>query len=500
MTTTNGLTSRQKVATGGVLAIGLVALIYVALLRGGGHGLLYAIILLVAAGAGLVLLLKPWLGTMSVIVSFPFVAALPRGALFPGVKLDEVLILASLLAFLIRPGPKRLRFSKIDAAYLFMFLAGTLMPTVGILARGQTTDWLEVVALLKQYALLLLVVLTLRHWDQLQTAVTWLLLPSLLVALLALLQLLDAPGMRALLANIYYDGAAAAVYSGRVLRATATLGNWNALGGYGAFGACLSLALVPCRKALTHAWLAPVALAANVGILVLSGSSNSLFGFLCGALVWWMFSSRRFRLRKRYVLYAVLVLAVGASVIAAGGQKVLERQIQRQTGSLLVDRVTGEVVSTGWVPYSVLGRWLLVKHLLQTMVDDGLAVFTGFGAGPDARALLPWGTAESGYMTMLFFYGPLYLLAYVLLMVAIVSQARRIRRHLPSDDELGRALVAGVISITTAIAVMNLIHSYFIAAGVTHYFWIAVGLMVVLARLYRYSPAVSVLPGESRPL
>jgi hypothetical protein len=152
------------------------------------------------------------------------------------------------------------------------------------------------------------------------------------------------------------------------------------------------------------------------------------------------------------------------------------------------------MVTAPWLPRSILTRGLLAKYLFTLMVQDGLALFTGFGAGENARALLPWGTAESGYMTMLFFYGTLFVLAYLLLLKTVFSQARRLRRSLPPGEEMGRGIATAVISIVAAMAVMNIVHPYYTAAGVTHYFWIVLGCMMALRGLYRRRPVADTDP------
>lgn len=484
MIVANESKSWQKTAMGLALAGALVGGAFLPRFMGSSsRRQLYILAGMLALSVGSILFVRPRWGTYLVILSFPVLAAIPRGAYVPGLKLDEVLIIVSLLMCLVRRNVNKIQLTKIDYAYLFMFLMGTVLPVLGVVARGQSPDWAEVIALLKQYALYRLIVMTLNSRSHLSRAVVLLLLPSLLVSVVALLQLLDVASIRSLLSDIYYEGGAFSVGS-QVYRATATLSNWNSLGGYAALGACLSLALIRHRKALMIPWLAPVALAANLSMLMLAGSSSSVVGFMSGAFVWWILRSRRARLQKRHLLYILLILVVGSVVLVVAGQAVLQKQIERQRPSEVVDRATGRTVVISWVPRSVVVRWLLARYLFGLIAEDGLALLTGFGVGEDALALLPWGTAESGYMTMLFFYGPLFVLAYLVLLRVIVSQARRIRKHLKADDELGMAITTAVISITFAMGVMNIISTYYSEAGVTHYFWTVIGCMMVLPRLY----------------
>jgi hypothetical protein len=471
-----------------ILGLAILALI-LAIGLASSYSPFYALAGALAAAVGGLLFVRPRLGTYLVILSFPFLANVPRGTPIPGLKLDEVLIIISAIYYLIGPSTRKgFRFSAIDYLYWAMFLAGSIIPVLGVLARGQSPDWFGLVALLKQYILYRLIVMTLNERKHIARAVTLLLLTSLPVTVLAFMQLQDVAGVRSLLATIY-KSSAQYVLSADVrrdfFRATATLGNWNALGGYAAFGACVGLAVIRYYKALEKPWLGPLALAANLATLMMAFSSSSIVGFGVGAFVWWILRARKTKLTKRQLLYVVIIVIIGSAAFLMAGKITLQLQFKRQTSSQVLDLATGKIYPTYGVPSSVVVRWALSRYLFGLMAEDGLALMTGFGTGDNAIARLPFGTAESGYVTMLFFYGPLFVLAYLALLWVVLKQANRIRRCLGEEDELGLVVTTAVISITIAMAVMNIIHPYYSAAGVTHYYWTVVGCMMVLPKLYK---------------
>ena len=436
--------------------------------------------------SGLVLFSRPRLATYLIIFSFPFLSTLPRGAYVPFLKLDELLIIVFFAISFLVPGIKnRFRFTRIDIAFFFVFLAGSVLPFLGVLYRGQSPDWFEAVALLKPIILYRLILLTVGDRRSVSMAVVLLLTASVLVSMLAVLQLLDFANIRSFLAGLYYDSSAPLLVTRPDLfRATSTLGNWNALGGYAALGAILSLALLPHSKSLGFPALMPIALAANLSSLILSGSSSSIIGFLIGAFVLWRLKSRRIRSRGSILLLTfLLVILIGGVAFAVAGKDVLQQQVERQISQdYVADLVTGEIHRTYGLPRSIVSRWYLINYLFNKLFDDKLALLVGFGPGSTGLELLPTATAESGYMVMLFFYGMVFVISYFYLYRIVYIHAKRTRVQFNNKSDLGYALATAGMVFTVAIVVMNIIHAYYTAAGVSHYYWIIVASMMAMLK------------------
>ena len=306
--------------------------------------------------------------------------------------------------------------------------------------------------------------------------------------------------MRNYLAEIYPDTSAVYVATrlssfsqiNVYLRATSTLGNWNAFGAYSVFGACLSLALLTYPHALKKIWLVPITLGTNISSLIMTGSSNSIVGFVVGLVTWWWLKPRKAKNIKFDWKKIVLAIIIVSIVFGIAGSTVLKIQYDRQfKSSYVLDRATSKIYSTHGLPESVLERWFLARYLIDLLLKDSLAFWIGFGRGEDAVAMLPWGTPESGYVGMVFFYGVFFLIAYLILFATIFVIAGGIRKQLGSQDELGQAVVLSVMIITAAVVVMNIMHSYYLASGVVHYYWILTGCMMVLVKTRQSSQAGS---------
>lgn len=433
---------------------------------------------------------KPWLGTYLVILTFPFLASVPRGAYLPGLKLDEFLIAAVLLAYLLSPtNRKRFRFTYVDAVFVGLLLVGSMIPVIGIWWRGQTIEWIEVLAILKPYLVFRLVYMTIQSYTRFKHAIILLLFPTLIVSVIALLQVLDIANIRQQLATVYYDTPATflvrsgltEIQQSRYLRATSTLGNWNALGGYSTLAAIFCLSILPYYRSLPIPALPSVALAASLGSLFVTGSSNSIVGFLVGAVVWLRMERTSRIFRKKIILgsFAFISLAILIVLLIIGGT-IFEIQFNRQTVMTIYNPATQQHHPTYGLPASMVQRAILTEYIIDLMRQDGLALLTGFGPGIASTAMLPWGTPESGYLQMYYYHGFFYLFGYGILLWTIYKMLRKIRRNLPRDERLLRGATTAGVLFLVVIAVMNVVHSYHIAAGVMHFFWITIGILLAI--------------------
>jgi hypothetical protein len=440
---------------------------------------------IVALGSVGVMIVRPWYITYLLIVSFPFISTLPRGLLPLAFKLDELLILFGIFAFFVSPSTtKKIRLSRIDIAFIALLLAGIIFPLAGMIIRNNQPNWLEMVALVKPYLLYRVVVLTIDNRTKFSRALNLLLLPTILVSLLALMQLLNIFNTQTHLAAIYYDTPAVQVLTrnvsglSRFLRATSTLGNWNALGSYSALAAFLGVALWGARSTNKLNNIPAISVGSALASLTLAGSSSSFVGFITGSLVLAIMRLKTFRLRK-YHLISMLFIVLSLGVLyGAIGQNVLQDQITRQSSSSIYDRASQQYYPTNGFPASVVVRWYLADHLVRLMLEDKTALVTGFGKSAFSESLLPWGTAESGYVGMFFFYGPIYVLSYLGFMLTVLFYSLRLRHKYRGLDKVREAVTTALAAMVVAMLVMNLISSYYSAAGTSHLFIITVALMM----------------------
>jgi hypothetical protein len=459
----------------------------------------------VCLGIGIVIFIKPWIGTYILIVSFPFIASMPRGLFIPGFKIDEILIILVLVLHFISPNKnKNLKLNRIDSIFIMFLLSGFILSTLGMVLRGWDVNLLEFGTLFKPYFIFRLLLFTIDDIKKIRKVVILLLLPIFLVSLLAIMQILNLGNVRAQLASVYSDTPTTVLLNEALtasqlslrLRATSTLGHWNALGGYSALVAFLSLAFIPHGRALRLSWLPALAFTASVVSLILTGSSNSLVGFSIGLVLWWFLQGKNYFIKSNPItrkmiflsfLFILIVVSVGYATI---GKSIIHTQIARQSVAHIYDRATLEYYPTYGIPSSLVVRWYLAKYLIGQMLDDDWALLTGFGIGPATNALLPWGSAESGYMHMLFYFGPLFLLFYFLLLRAILLALRKYKSRVKEDDIFGNGLATAGIIFVVLMGILNIVQSAYIGAGVMHLFWIVIG----------FSFTFTVVPGKQERL
>ena len=432
-----------------------------------------------------IMLIRPWYITYLLIMTFPFISTLPRDLLPIPIKMDELLIIFGLIAFFISPAAsKRWALTRIDLGFFLLVTAGTIFPIVGMLIRKTQPDWLEVIALIKPFLLYRLVVMTIDSRYKLTRALILLLLPPILVSVIAPLQLLNIGEMQKILAMIYYDSPAVQVLNrnitgvSRLLRATSTLGNWNALGSYSTLAALLSFSLWRAKRTFQPKNMPAISFGSSLGSLLLSGSSSSLVGFITGGSVVFVNSLRGFRIRKHHVISVILIFLFLLIMSLTVGRNVVLDQINRQSSTYIYDRASEQYYPTHGIPASVVTRWYLAEHLFGLMLNEKSTMFFGFGRNEYSNSLLPWGTPESGYVGMIFFYGPLYLLVYLGFLFMLLRYSQLLRKKYFTEGGIRYAVAMAVGGMTVAMGLMNLIASYYSAAGTSHIFIITSALMM----------------------
>jgi hypothetical protein len=431
---------------------------------------------------GLLFFIKPYWGSLLLILSFPFISTLSRGTFLPVLRPDEALIIFVFIVSMFSPVVEnRLYLTKVDILFLIIIVIVFINTLLGSIFRAEEVYWIQIFSIGKAYIIYRLLLVTIDTREKLSKAVYFLIIPSIVVCLIAFMQLLNFGGMLNLLAKIYPDTSAAYLYTHR---ATSVLGNWNALGAYSVFGFLLCLSLLTYEQDNKRTWILYIVMAANLGCLAITGSSNSLIGLFIGTLVWIIIKPKSYSFFKLILRREILLLILIFSIIfVIEGSAVLNFQFERQFGSdTAFDLVTGKRIETHGLPNSVMIRWYLAVYMYQKIVEDTAALWVGFGRSPDAIALLPWSTPESGYAGMVFFFGIFFLIAYVILYLTVYKTASSARRFFHNQYKFGQAISLSIMISTSAILVMNVIHSYYLSGGIVHYYWIEVGLLVGLIK------------------
>ncbi len=290
---------------------------------------------------------------------------------------------------------------------------------------------------------------------------------------------------------------------GRFYRAYGTFEQPNPFGGYMNLTALLALGLLwglgmtwfdRCRDRATGRSFAPwggwllfaaVCAAAATLAVVLSWSRGAWLGFLAGAAVLALFSTRRIALGLALMGLAGLLLAGGlyAGVSAGVGPAVA---VVDRLGGFREEFTLGDVrgVDINDANYSVLERLAHWQAAAEMARDD---LWTGVGVGNYAAAYPDYdlinfpdalGHAHNYYLNLLAEVGLPGLLAYLVLWVVIMRQAVWLARRLAWPE---RGVVVGLLAAWAALAVHHLVDKLYVNTIYVH-----LGAMFGLLQLFAW--------------
>ena len=296
--------------------------------------------------------------------------------------------------------------------------------------------------------------------------------PAIAVAVIAIAQLLQVPGVNAFLLNFTNSaGLAERVVSGWDIRGTSTIGHWTALGGYLACmiaASCVDL-VISARDKRSLGW--PV-----VSLVTLfAGAITTLtFATIAAAAVILVITALRLRARPAFVLSGLAVVLAGWLLL---GQSFAAR-FEQQSGESRY-----AIAEYSWLPQTVGYRVnIWITETLPAIAERQL---TGWGAQvysadekgwPIRPASLIWVSPESEWMRTLIASGVVGLLAEILLLVVAFAAVLRSRRV------LGGASVLPVTVLLIALVVISGIHSHFSNPGVPLALWPLLFAVIVAAQ------------------
>jgi hypothetical protein len=212
---------------------------------------LHPLVLLVLLGASSIVLavvMHPPLATYLILGITPVIAGMNRGSVVPVLRPSEALTALAALGLLLRGGRVarlRPRLRSIDAVLITLAAAGSVIPLLWMLARGQqptSDDLLYCLQLWKCYAIFAMVRASIRTEQQVMRAVWVALFSAAAVALVAVPQSLLLFGIPDFLASHY--GIAEGLDFASDARGTSTLSSSLGVGDLMAISLAMSLALL----------------------------------------------------------------------------------------------------------------------------------------------------------------------------------------------------------------------------------------------------------------
>jgi len=437
-------------------AVGVVAMTLVAAATG--LSPLIGLGLLAAIAIGLAVALNEMIGLALLAALAPATAGLAKGVPLPGVRFSEALI-GGVGVILLVSARRFVRWTALDWAALAYALATLCLGAWDMLSAAQHISQSALFTLIGPLQFLLLyraTAVTARTPERRRFALRLMLWASVPVALLAIGQQFNFPGVRNLLETlnghtVYAAGADAA-------RVTGPFPLWHNLAGYLLMYliAIAAILLRPVPDVMRRSWLIGIAAVDAIALLETLSLAPIIALVVCVAVlgVWYKGVSR--------VLVGLVVVVVAC--LALFGARI-DARFSEEYG-----RAPG-AQGSALVPSTIQYRYDLWTNQLLPMLKGH--VTTGYGAVlPSQFQNFPY--TESLYINLLYRGGVVLLLVFLGLAVAMVAAGLRARRDRdPLQQALGPAVVLGALSLV----VIGLIESYFTDDGPPQVLWMLLGLL-----------------------
>lgn len=368
----------------------------------------------------------------------PLIVGLDRGALLPGIRLNEALLAALWAALFIRLMTDWLRdrgrtprLESVDYAIAGLVLFSSAVPLAWMYARGRSVsgdDLVFALALCKFAAIYALFRITVRNARQVSTVLQLTLGSCAVVAVIGLLQAAGFPATRLLL---QYYAAEGDDHKLDILHASSTIGSPIAFADVMSICAALAVAFAFLRPRQRLLYSSGAALFAVSTIA--SGQFSALIGL--GAI---LFALGAMLGKWRQLLGGLLITALGAVPLL--GPVLAERLSNLDPGTGLPVQWTGDA-----------GRWTNLTEHVWPPIFTQLNWLTGVRTSARLPSPYPWREwiwIESGYTWTLWAGGVFLLTACTVYLVL----AYRAASHLAMSQvrpiaALGMGTAAGVIQL-----------------------------------------------------
>jgi len=421
-----------------------------------------AIPLGVGAALGLLALAfrRPGLTCALLAFAVPLTAGIARGAFVPLLRINEALLLvvtAGVLASRLT-ARRPLTYTGLDLAILGYCLIGVVVPWGVILLSGASAtpdDWLVVLAPV-QY---LMVYLVYSRSDvdsaDLRLFFNACMLASILVAAVAVAEVLDLGGIRNLLAPFYPP--VPQVPGDTVNRPTSLLGHYSAVGAFGLLNLLLAVGLAATRLPGFPRWWLALVMGANL-LSIVASETFALVAALPPALVAALLVARRVPWGQLasaspampavvVVLWPSVSGRVSAQFSGGGGLGLPET---------LVTRI--DYWQSFFIPALLRhGPWLGTGTLMPPEVPSPLVTFV-----------------DNDYLWQLFRAGVPGLASLLIMLGAVAAVAWSSRA---SEDLPHRVLGAVCLGAVVSMAVLATTSQYLTFTAVSQEFWMFVGLL-----------------------
>ncbi|HEX4008872.1 MAG TPA: hypothetical protein VHX62_02620 [Solirubrobacteraceae bacterium] len=414
--------------------------------------------MIVAVAAAFAVALNEMLGLILLAALAAATSGLARGIPVPGIRFSEVLI-GGIGIVLLTTARKFVRWSTLDWLALLYCVATFALGAWDLLSQGEAFNSGEIQLLLGPCQFLLLyraTLVTARTPERRRLALRLIIGASVPVALLAIGQQFNFPGVRSLLVTLTGTNFYAA--GSNTARATGPFPLWHNLGGYLLMVLLAIIAvqtqrvegIMSRRTMLLIAALDAVALVETLDLAPLAAlvAGILIIGIWLGGL-------------NRVLIGTAVVLVVGMLVF--GGR--LDARFSSEFG-----RAPGTARSS-LVPQTIQYRFDLWTGELLPLLKGHVA--TGYGPTLPAQ-IQNFPYTESQYINLLYRGGVVLLSVWAALFIAMGFAGVRAARD---ADPFQRALGVAVATAVICLVFMQVLEAYFVDDGTPQVLWMLLGLL-----------------------
>jgi hypothetical protein len=437
-------------------AVAAVAMVLVA--AAAGFSPLIAVGLIVVIAVAFAVALNEMVGLALLAALAPATSGLARGIPVPGLRFSEALI-GGVGIILLVSARRFVRWTTLDWLALLYALATLCLGAWDVLAQGQHINQSELDTLLGPLQFLLLyrvTAVTARTPERRRVALRLMLWASVPVALLAIGQQFNFPGVRSLLVTLTNNNVYSATNT--AARVTGPFPLWHNLAGYMLIYllAIAALLLRGVTDVMSRGSLVAIALVDTVA-LVETLSIAPIIALVAGVAILGIY----FKGITRVVAGLAVVIIAGLLVFGARIDARFTQEYGRAPGTQ----------GSALVPQTIQHRFdLWTTELIPALKGH---VVTGYGpALPPQFANFPY--TESLYINLLYRGGLVLLAIFLGLAVSMVVASMRARLD---RDPLQKALGPAVAMAAVALVVIGFIESYFTDDGPPQVLWMLLGLL-----------------------
>lgn len=414
-----------------------------------------SLVLLMGCTLLLVALVKPQVLAYLAIPAIIFSSGMPRGAIVPYLRPNELFLLLSVgtaLPVLIVKHWRQAKVYQMPQIGLVVLLAGTgVVPLIAYLARGSSLSIQALFALLGpvQFFPLLWIFSNLAETDRDRWRLMRVIFAcSSLVAAIGLAQAAGIGPVIAILRRWYTSSQLE--QAAEVGRVTSVMGSWNGLGTLMMLTLLLIAGLLPnAQKRSDQLFMAAVG-AICAACLLATNYYTGLIALTIGSVIIAILSKPA----RRYLLPLPLLLPL------------LAIPLREQ----LLHRLSMQFGGGGILPQTFAYRIEVWRDVFWPLIQESWL----WGFAPVFPANLSWGYAESQYINLLLVGGIWALLTHLLWVLMTLRWAFRMAF---SSRTIAQPLATSLFAAVTAMSIMGITNAVFTYSGTNEYLWMISGLI-----------------------